>query len=112
MHETALAKRILVEVLDRAGGRTVRTVRGVIAEDEALSREALAFHFRGHARGTSAELAELELELRRVSARCTSCGHVFLPDHHVRICPSCDAAGATLDGETGVFIDSIVVEEP
>ena len=112
MHESSLAKRILSEVLARAGERPVRRVTGVVAEDEALSREALGFHFRAHARGTLAESAELELELRQVSARCRACGADFLPDHHVLLCPSCGSTDAALEGETGVFIDSIVVEDP
>jgi len=112
MHETALAKRILDEVLARADGRPVRRVRGVVAEDEVLSRESLAFHFRAHALGTVAAEAELFFELRHLSARCTACSHVFLPDHHVRLCPACGSASTVLDGETGVRIGSIDVEEP
>ena len=111
MHETALAKRILEEVLARAGERLVLRVRGTIAEDEALHPESLEFHFRAHAKGTLAESAELALELRHVSARCRACGAVYLPDHHVRLCPRCASTEADLEAETGVFIESIEVDE-
>jgi Zn finger protein HypA/HybF involved in hydrogenase expression len=47
-----------------------------------------------------------------VSARCRQCGEVFLPDHHLRLCPSCGATDAELTNPTGVWIESIDVEEP
>jgi hydrogenase nickel incorporation protein HypA/HybF len=111
MHETALAKRILDEVLARAEGRRVRRVTGAIAEDEALSADSLSFHFAAHARGTPAETAELALELHHVSARCRACGRTFLPEHHVRLCPHCGSRETELEGETGVRVESIVVDE-
>jgi hydrogenase nickel incorporation protein HypA/HybF len=111
MHETALAKRILQVVLDRAGGARVVAVHGQVSEDEALSPAALELHFRAHARGTTAEAAELRLELRHVSARCNACGEVHLPEHHLRLCPRCGSHDVVLLGETGVRIDRIEVEE-
>lgn len=112
MHETALARDVLAAVLERAEGRVVRVVRGLVAEDEALSAASLEFHFRAHARGTPAENARLELELKRLSARCYGCGAVFLPDHHLHLCPECGSTDATLDGEPGVHVESIEVDEP
>jgi hydrogenase nickel incorporation protein HypA/HybF len=111
MHETALAKRVLEAVLARAGGARVVAVRGSIAEDEALSRDALAFHFAAHARGTVAEGAELALELVHVGAHCNACGQRFLPEHHVRLCPSCSSSDTTLEGELGVRVDHIDVSD-
>jgi hydrogenase nickel incorporation protein HypA/HybF len=112
MHETSLARRVLAEVLARAGGRTVRRVRGSIAEDEALDAEALRFHFRAHARGTPAEAAELEFELEHVSASCRACHARFFPEHHVHVCPRCASTDVRLDRQTGVYVESIDVEEP
>jgi hydrogenase nickel incorporation protein HypA/HybF len=109
MHETALAKRVLEAVLERARGARVLVVRGAVAEDEALSLEALRFHFAAHARGTVAEGARLELELRHLSARCSACRHQFLPEHHVRLCPRCGSLETVLEGEPGVRIDAIDV---
>lgn len=112
MHETSLARRILSAVLAKSAGARVLRIRGVVAEDEALSHEALAFHFAAHARGTAAEGAALAFELRQVSARCNACGTSYLPEHHVRLCPRCGSTDATLDAETGVYVDSIDVAEP
>ena len=110
MHETALAKRILDAVIARAEGRRVIRVRGTVAEDEALSHESLAFHFAAHARGTPAEGASLELELRHLAARCAACNESFLPEHHVHRCPRCGSLDTALEGEPGVFVESIDVE--
>lgn len=110
MHETKLAKDLLEVVLARAGAARVLSVRGAIAETEALRPGALDFHFQAHARGTRAEGARLELELIHVLARCESCAHEYLPDHHLTLCPSCGASEARLLQETGVRLDSIEVE--
>jgi hydrogenase nickel incorporation protein HypA/HybF len=110
VHETALAKRILDAVIARAEGRRVLRVRGTVAEDEALSHESLAFHFAAHARGTPVEGASLELELRHLAARCAACDASFLPEHHLRRCPRCGSFETVLEGEPGVFVESIDVE--
>jgi hydrogenase nickel incorporation protein HypA/HybF len=113
MHESALAKRVLELVLDRAraeGARRVTRVRGYVAETEALAPESLAFHFAAHAKGTAADGARLELELVRVSARCRACGEGYTPDHHVILCPRCESTEAELTGRTGVGIVEIDVE--
>ena len=113
MHETSLARQLLAAVLARAkaeGACRVRRVQGRLAETETLSRASLAWHFAAHARGTVAEGAHLELELVHVGARCPACGASFAPEHHLLVCPSCGAADAELEGETGLRIDSMDVE--
>lgn len=110
MHETSLARNLLDIVLAHAGTSRVTVVRGRIAEDEALSPESLQLHFAAHARGTRAEGAKLDLELVHVQARCSSCGGVFLPDHHVRMCTACGSADTELLGELGVRLTAIEVD--
>lgn len=114
MHESGLAKQLLDVILERLpsleSGR-VRQVNGWIAETEKLNRDALAFHFAAHARGTAAEGATLELELSEVRARCENCASEYLPDHHVTLCPSCGSTEATLLGQPGLGIESMEVDE-
>ena len=112
MHEAALARSLLAAVLEHAGGARVRVVRGWVAETEALSTESLELHFAGHACGTVAEGARLEIELVRVAARCAACGRTFTIEDHVAICPGCGSAGATLLGETGLGLRAIEVDRP
>jgi hydrogenase nickel incorporation protein HypA/HybF len=113
MHETQIAKNVLDVVLERAalaGANRVRRVIGWVAEDEALSREALLFHFQAHAKGTLAEGAELALELRLILARCSDCGKEYVPDHHVTLCPACGSLQAELQGKKGLEVESLEVE--
>jgi len=113
MHEASLAREVLKVTLDRAAecsARRVRSVRGWIAETEALSPDSLRFHFALHARGTPAEGAKLELRLIHVEARCTGCRRVYTPEHHVTLCPFCGSTEGTLLGPTGLGLDILEVE--
>ena len=110
MHESSLAKQVLDAALAGAGGARVTRVRGWLAETESLSGDSIAFHFAALARGTAAEGARLELELRHVEARCASCGETYAPEHHVTLCPRCGSTAAELLGETGLYVESVDVE--
>jgi hydrogenase nickel incorporation protein HypA/HybF len=114
MHESSLAKQILdlsLAQAELAHGAAVRVVRGRVAETESLSKESLELHFRAHARGTAAEGARLEIELVHVRARCLGCGEIYLPEHHVLVCPHCEATeGEELDA-TGLSIASIDLDD-
>ncbi len=113
MHETALAKDILAEVLRQAearGANKILRVHGWIAETEALQPDSLSFHFAAHARDTIAEGASLQLKLTHVQARCLDCGETYLPEHHLTLCPSCGSTEGQLLGDTGLGIDKIDVE--
>lgn len=115
MHETSLAKQILDVVLERAeraGGGSIVAVRGWIAETEHLEPDSLAFHFAAHARGTAAEGARLELDLRHIRATCASCAETYLPEHHLLLCPKCGSTDAELSGEPGMAIEAIDLEQP
>jgi hydrogenase nickel incorporation protein HypA/HybF len=113
VHESAIAKRVLAVVLDRAtAGRASRVVavRGRVAESERLSNESLAFHFAAHALGTIAEGAALTLEISPVSVHCDGCGTTYMPEHHMRICPRCNCSEGRLTGEEGVWIEGVDVQ--
>jgi hydrogenase nickel incorporation protein HypA/HybF len=113
MHESQLARRVLEVVLARArdaGAGSVRRVQGRLGEMEALSEDALAFHFRALARGTEAEHAELAIRLQHVAARCRACDRVYLPDH-VLLCPACASTDGELLGEIGLLIETLEIED-
>lgn len=117
MHESSLARQILSVVLARAEHEraiAVRSVRGWIAETEALSVESVALHFAAHAAGTVAAGARLELDVRRVDARCRGCMATYRPEHHLVLCPACGSTDGELLGDTGTGIDAIEIslEDP
>jgi len=113
MHESQLARRVLEVVLARAeevGARRVRGVCGRLGELEALSADALKFHFQARARGTLAENAELAIRLQHVEARCRTCQRTYLPDH-VLLCPTCGSIEGDLLGEVGLVVESLEIED-
>ncbi|MCC6552991.1 MAG: hydrogenase maturation nickel metallochaperone HypA [Polyangiaceae bacterium] len=112
MHEASLARQIISVVLERAAReRAVRVtaVRGWVAESEALSPRSLEMHFAGHAAGTPAEGARLELRIIHIEGRCRECGAQFPADHHLLLCPACNATEVDLLGTPGLGIDDIEV---
>lgn len=113
MHESSLARQLLGVVLEQAqkggGGRVIR-VEGWIAETEALDPTALSVHFSALARDSAAEGAELFLEVVHVRARCSGCGTVYQPEHHLTLCPNCGALEATLLDPTGVALTRLELE--
>ena len=111
MHESALARRLVEIVLERAGEARVLAVRGWVAETERLDPQALRFHFDAHARGTAAAGADLKLELIHVEVRCTACATRYQPEHHVTLCPECGSTEAELLGRTGFGVEAIDVRE-
>ena len=115
MHESSLARKILELSLAeaaRAGGSSIRVVRGRVAETETLSRESLELHFHGHAAGTPAAQARLEIELVHVEARCRACGASYRPEHHVLLCTRCGSTDGEALAATGLWIEAIEVDDP
>jgi hydrogenase nickel incorporation protein HypA/HybF len=94
---------------ERERATAVRRVRCWIAETEALSAESVGFHFAALAARTVAEGARLELDVRRVDARCRACTTKYRPDHHLVLCPACGSADGELLGDTGMGIDAIEI---
>ncbi|TNE86451.1 MAG: hydrogenase maturation nickel metallochaperone HypA [Deltaproteobacteria bacterium] len=113
MHESSLGRNILEAVLGRVGAESVkvRTVRGWLAESEALDPVAIQMHFDRAAAGTAAEGARLDLAITHVRARCADCGQEYLPEHHLTLCTHCGSLDGELLGKTGLGIDAIDVED-
>ena len=113
MHEATLARRMLDAVLQCAAHTQparIRTVRGWLAETEALSPDSIAFHFGALARGTLAEGAQLDLRLVHIEARCLACSTTYAPEHHVLLCPACGSTDGTLLGQTGLGVEELEVD--
>jgi len=110
MHESALARQLVNAIVERVppGQRALR-VRGWLAETEALDAGSIRLHFDALATGTPAEGAELDLKLTHVRARCDGCGEVYLPEHHLTVCPACGSLEGTLLDRTGMGIEALDV---
>jgi hydrogenase nickel incorporation protein HypA/HybF len=113
MHESQLARSLLHAVLSRAAlerARRVVSVRGRIAESEAIAKESVALSFAALARGTPAEGARLLLSVVHLEARCRACQARYRPEHHLLLCASCGSPDGELSGPAGLWIDSMDIE--
>jgi hydrogenase nickel incorporation protein HypA/HybF len=113
MHETAIARRLLAVVLDRAsaaGARRVLAVRATLAEPGRLCRESVVQHFVLHAAGTMAADARLDLETTLIEARCEGCSTTYVPDHGVCLCPRCGSGDGRLLGRPGLGIETLEID--
>ena len=84
-------------------------LHGWVAEDEALSLEALQLHFDALSTGTRAEGARLALELTHLHAQCDGCGATYAPEHHLRLCPHCGSTEGRLLGKPGLGLTELTV---
>ncbi len=112
MHESVLARQLVNAVVKRvpAGSKATR-ITGWLAETEALDGDSIQLHFDHLAKGTTAEGATLDLTLTHVRAKCEGCGEVYLPEHHLTVCPSCGSLDGTLLDRTGLGIESLDVHD-
>mgnify|MGYP000636577499 CR=1 FL=1 len=108
MHEASLARGLLKAALDASDG-PVLELRGWVAEDEALSLDALQLHFDALSQGTRAEGARLDLELTHLQVRCAGCSQTYAPEHHLRLCPHCGSTDGTLLGTPGLGLRALTV---
>lgn len=108
MHEASLGRELVAVVLARLPeGARARTVRGRLSETEAISPVSVQLHFHLAAAGTPLEHAQLQLEVEHVRARCRSCRAVYLPEHHLTLCPDCGGTDGEILGDTGLWVDEV-----
>ncbi len=96
MHEMSIAQslaEILREEMEKAGARSLRSVRLAVGEMSAIVPEALAFGFQVVTAGTEMEGAELMMETVPLSGKCRDCGGEFQIRDYDFQCPSCGGSG-------------------
>jgi hydrogenase nickel incorporation protein HypA/HybF len=106
MHELATTREILEIVLRHAGRHDVRKVERIfleIGELSDLEQEWIQRYFDRISRGTVAEAAKIEVEIRPCSFACGDCGTVFparLPGGSSAAeelsCPHCGSAAVRM----------------
>jgi hydrogenase nickel incorporation protein HypA/HybF len=116
MHEMGIAMEILRIVqesipADMAGAR-VRQVNIKVGKLSAVVPESLRFCFSIASENTPAAGAELAIEEVPVDARCSDCGHQWVIDNPVFVCPSCNSGKVDLLSGRELDIESIEMEEP
>jgi hydrogenase nickel incorporation protein HypA/HybF len=77
----------------------------------AVVAESLRFCFDVAAKDTIADGAELAIEEVTVNARCQDCGHQWVVDQLVFVCPACNGGHIDLLSGRELNIESIEIEE-
>ncbi len=115
MHELAIARGILVEVLEvaqEAGAGRITAIELVSGDFSSLAEESLQFSFDMLSGGTQAEGAVLRFRRAEDTVTCGHCGHqaaAGLPLHSA--CPHCGSPRLQVIGGEDLYVASIEVEE-
>jgi len=115
MHEMGIAMEILKIVQDsipaEMAGARVRQVNLKVGKLSAVVPESLRFCFTIVSEDTPVAGAELAIEEVPVDARCSDCGHQWVIDNPVFVCPSCNGGKVDLLSGRELDIESIELEE-
>ncbi|MFO7784188.1 MAG: hydrogenase maturation nickel metallochaperone HypA [Desulfatiglandales bacterium] len=102
MHEMSIARslvELLQEEMEKAGARTLRSVRLEIGRLSAIVPEALSFGFQVVTTGTELEGAELIMDIIPLRCTCRECGGGFEMEDYNFCCPLC--GGVEIDTLSG-----------
>ncbi len=86
MHELSLTRNIVAICAERAGERSVRTVRLQVGKLAGVEVAALRFCFDLVAEGTVLEGASLEIDEVEGRGQCTECHETVALEHLVAVC--------------------------
>lgn len=122
MHDVTAAQQIAHQVLAAArerGASRVERIALALGAMTMLDPESLQFWLEQILRGTIAEGAQVQIEVRPLSVRCKACGfegEAPVPDdpiYHlmpfVPACPECGAEGLQVLGGSECIVESIRV---
>ncbi len=102
MHEMSIAQSLvalLQEEMEKAGARTLRSVRLEIGQMSAIVPDALSFGFQVVTADTDLEGAELIMDVVPLRGSCRECGGSFDIEDYAFECPLC--GGREIDTLSG-----------
>jgi len=91
MHEMMVADSLLQIILQecqKQGAKPV-VVKISCGQLNPVNDEVLAFALEAIAAGTLCEGVQLEVEHKPLQAECRGCGHTFVVDAGLPVCPQC-----------------------
>lgn len=113
MHELRIAEdltQIVLETARDSGLTEVTEVNIVFGKMVQIVPEIFDFAFRECARGTVAQNARVNIEIRSVSMRCRVCGNDFEVQENIFLCP-CGSSDLEIISGKELFIKSIEGEQ-
>ncbi|MGE3536457.1 MAG: hydrogenase maturation nickel metallochaperone HypA [Candidatus Tectimicrobiota bacterium] len=115
MHELAVARGILVEVLEvaqQAGAGRITAIELVSGDVSGTAEESLQFSFDMLSGGTPAEGAILRFRRAEDTITCGHCGEQTTAHFPLSPeCPHCGSPRLQVQGEQELYVASIEVEE-
>lgn len=98
MHEMAITQSVVDAVCERAGDRSVHSIRLQVGRLCAVVPDAMQFCFELVTEGTVAEGARLDIEEPPGRAHCRGCGTDFSLQDLILLCPCGSADVEVLSG--------------
>ncbi|MBO8126658.1 MAG: hydrogenase maturation nickel metallochaperone HypA [Firmicutes bacterium] len=114
MHELSIAMslmEIIEEECRKNQVKKVRKVKVVVGEMAGIVPDSLKFSFEVVSQDTVADGAELELEVRPVTALCQDCSEEFVVEEFRFRCPKCGSRNAKRLGGDELYIDYIETDD-
>jgi hydrogenase nickel incorporation protein HypA/HybF len=112
MHEMSIAQSLvdlLREEMDKAGAKTLLSVRLEIGRMSAIVPDALSFGFQVVTTGTDLEGAELIMDMVPLRGHCRECGRDFDIENYAFQCPLCGSSDIdTLSGQELSVVEIMV----
>ena len=113
MHEYAITESMIdiaVEEAEKAGGRSIMSIKLIIGDLSSIMDESVQMYFDIISNGTLAEGAKLEFKRVRAALKCKACGYEFdKPDRGFE-CPLCGDTGSLTGKGSEFYIESIEIE--
>lgn len=110
MHELSITESMMQVALDQCEGRKITRITAVIGRLAGIVEDCVQFYFDEMSKGTLAEGAILELDMRTALARCNDCGREFELEELQWSCPGCGGASLELIRGKELYVDSIEVD--
>ena len=113
MHEAAVTDsmvRLVLEQAEKHSAAAVRRVTVVVGSMNGIVAESMRFYFEELTRETIAEGAELIVREVQTKARCLSCGHEFVLEDYLWLCPECGDRRLDIIEGKELLLDNIEVE--
>jgi len=113
MHEMSIAQSIL-EIVDsesrKAGVERVEELELEIGKLAGIEYETLEFSLKVLAPGTAIEGSRMVIDKPEGKAECQDCGHGFVTDSPVTICPECRSFSCNIVSGKQLRVKSILIE--
>lgn len=110
MHELGIISNIFTiieQVAEEHNLSKITLVKLKLGKLQQIVPDMLTFAFEAVAKGTRAEGAVLDVEYVPIKMQCQHCGHEFIVEEHVYICPECSGTSLTLAAGMEVMLESV-----